>query len=272
LKVTTLLCTGLLAASTLTHAQNLPLKTLTGSEIGVQLSTYKYEEDDAGSFIMSLEGRKLGITGAFVQSLKDDWFWGMDGRYVTGNVDYKSASTGEKSANPDDYYEFRLTAGRDLVVGTQVLAPYAGLGYRYLKNDLRGNSSTGHIGYRRSSTYLYLPIGIHHRVQAGAGARFVTTLEYDYLIEGRQKSYMTDAVGGFFTYTSDLTNLQRSGHGLRLGLAYETRNWSLSVFHHMWDIARSDDGVFTSILFVHTAYEPHNITRETGLLLRYHFR
>jgi len=109
-------------------------------------------------------------------------------------------------------------------------------------------------------------------VQAAAGARFVTTLEYDYLIEGRQKSYTTDIVGGSLTYTSDLTNLQRSGHGLRLGLAYETRHWSLSIFHHMWNIARSDDGTYTSTSLVHTGYEPHNITRETGLLLRYHFR
>lgn len=254
------------------QAQTLPLKTLTGSELGLVISNYTYQEDYNGSFVMSLEGRKTGVSGAFTQALPENWYWGMDGRFVTGNVDYKSASTGDKSANSDSYLEARATLGRDFEFGSQLISPYAGLGYRYLNNDLRGFTTTGNIGYRRTSSYIYLPIGLTHRLRLGEAARLATTLEYDYLIQGVQRSYLTDAVGGALTYTSDLSNLQRNGHGLRLNLAYETLNWSAGVFYNYWNIATSDIGVYTSTSLVHTGLEPHNITREIGVQLKYHFR
>ena len=252
------------------QAQELPLGTLTGTELGVQLSSYRYEEDNNGAYFMSLEGRKLGVTGAFTQALAGGWHWGGDARYASGNTEYDSAGTGRKSANPDNYLEARVTLGRDLVAGAQVIAPYTGLGYRYLNNDLRGYSTTGAAGYRRTSTYIYLPLGVVHRLRAGAQARFVTTFEYDYLIEGTQRSYLTDVPGS--GYTRDLLNQQRSGHGLRLSLAYETLTWSVGVFLHQWDIARSDLGTYTSASLVYTGVEPHNITREAGIQLKYHFR
>lgn len=249
------------------HAQGLPLTTLTGSELGLQLSSYRYEEDNNGAYFMSLEGRKLGVTGAFTQALTNGWHWGVDGRYASGNTDYDSAGTGRKSANPDYYLEGRVTLGRDLAAGAQVLSPYTGLGYRYLSNDLRGYTTTGAVGYRRISSYIYLPLGVTYRMRAGAQGRLVTTFEYDYLIEGTQRSYMSD-VG----YQRDLLNQQRSGHGLRLALAYEEADWSIGVFVHQWDIARSDVGTYTDATLVYTGIEPHNITREAGIQLKYHFR
>lgn len=249
------------------HAQGMPLTTLTGSELGLQLSSYRYEEDNNGAYFMSLEGRKLGVTGAFTQARANGWYWGADGRYAGGNTDYDSAGTGHKSANPDYYMEGRVTLGRDLAVAAQVLSPYSGLGYRYLSNDLRGYTTTGAAGYRRISSYIYLPLGLAHRVRVGSQARFVTTFEYDYLIEGTQRSYMTD-----LGYNRDLLNQQRSGHGLRLGLAYEEAHWSIGVFVHQWDIARSDVGTYTDATLVYSGVEPHNITREAGIQLKYHFR
>jgi hypothetical protein len=50
--------------------------------------------------------------------------------------------------------------------------PYAGLGFRYLYNDLRGTSSTGAIGYRRESHYFYVPLGVTLRVPLAFLASF----------------------------------------------------------------------------------------------------
>lgn len=252
------------------HAQSMPLQTTTGAELGIQISSYRYEEDSNGSFFMALEGKKLGLTGSFTQTYGDNWYWGADARYASGNADYTSAGTGDKSANPDVYFDTRITVGRDFEVASQLLSPYAGLGYRYLNNDLRGYSTTGAAGYRRTSKYTYLPLGVTHRFRIGKEARWATTLEYDYLIEGVQRSYMTDRPTGGFD--SDLINQQRNGYGLRLNLAYETPGWSAGIFYHYWNIADSDRGVYTSPGFVYTGYEPHNITREVGVQLKYRFR
>jgi len=65
---------------------------------------------------------------------------------------------------------------------------------------------------------------------------------------------------------------EHKGHGLRLNLAYETSSWSASVFYRYWDIADSETGTCTSPSVVYTGYEPHNVTREVGLQLRYRFR
>lgn len=260
-------CT-LLAAQV--FAQGMPLATTTGSEIGIQISNYRYEEDLKSAFFMSLEGKKLGITAAFTQVYADNWYLTLDGRYASGNTDYTSASTGSSSANPDNITEVRMTAGQDQPLGAQLLSPYAGLGYRYLNNDLRGYTTTGHAGYRRTSTYLYLPLGMTHRLRLDGDARFSTTFEYNYLIEGVQRSYLTDVPGA--GYTSDLLNQQRNGHGLRLNLAYETSSWSAGVFYHYWNIADSDLGVATKSAVVATGYEPHNITKEFGVQLKYRFR
>jgi hypothetical protein len=256
--------------SAVASAQGMPLQTLSGVEIGLQLSSYKYEEDRNGNFFMALEGKKIGLTGSFTQAYGDGWYWGGDARYASGNTDYTSAGTGEKSANPDNYFDARVVLGKDLDLGNQLLAPYAGLGYRYLNNDLRGYSTTGAAGYRRTSSYIYLPLGITYRFSAGSEARWSTTFEYDYLIQGTQRSYTTDSPTG--GYTSDLNNQQSNGYGLRLNLAYETANWSAGLFYHYWNIADSDIGVYTSPGFVHTGYEPHNITREVGVQIKYRFQ
>lgn len=249
-------------------AQAMALHTTTGGELGIQLSDYRYEEDLNGSFFMSLKGSKLGLVGSYTQALDRGAYWSVDARYANGNNHYASASTGQASSNPDEYTEARITAGRDVDFGAQVLSLYTGLGTRYLRSDLRGYTSTGHVGYRRSSHYIYLPLGLTHRFRLNSEARWSTTLEYDHLLQGTQMSYLTDVTG----YTSDLKNRQRKGHGLRLNLAYETSSWSASVFYHYWNIANSDLGTFTSPGVIYTGYEPHNVTREVGLQLRYRFR
>lgn len=249
-------------------AQVMPLNTTTSSELGLQISAYRYEEISNGAFFMANEGNKVGIMGSFSQRLDEDWFWGADARYAFGNVSYTSASSGSKGSNPDDIAEIRITGGKDHFVDTQVLAPYFGLGYRRLFNDLRGYSTSGAAGYHRHSEYYYLPLGVTHRLRLSPQARFSTSLEYDLLLEGRQKSFLSDVNPS----SNDPVNMQRQGYGLRLLGAYETLNWSVGAFLHYWSIADSDislrtlNGVPPTLIM-----EPQNTSREIGMTFKLRF-
>jgi hypothetical protein len=257
-----LLCTTL-------SAQVMPLQTTNGSELGVEVSSYRYEETLNGAFFMATEGNKVGLNAAFSQALGDDWFWGGDIRQSHGNVSYSSASSGTKGGNPDIITEIRITGGRDRAWGTQVLSPYFGLGYRMLFNDLRGYSTTGAAGYRRISHYTYLPLGVTHRLRLDTQTRLSTTLEYDLFLEGRQQSFLSDINAA----SNDPTNTQREGYGVRLMVNYETLPWSVGLFVHHWNIADSDLALQT---LGGTPYalimEPRNTTREVGLTFKLRFQ
>jgi hypothetical protein len=247
-------------------AQNMPLKTASGGELGLQFTNYKYEEQVNGSFFMSNEGRKIGVTGSLTRTLTNNWYITGDLRYASGNVDYTGSGT--KSGNSDVLTELRFLAGNDFERGSYLWSPYIGLGVRSLNNDLRGTSSTGASGYRRESFYTYLPIGVTHRFQAGSDARISTSLEYDTLIAGTQNSRLSDVSSGY----NDQSNKQRKGYGLRLGMNYETMGWSAGVFYHYWNIDNSDKSTVTyNGVTVATGYEPQNTTNELGVQVKYRF-
>lgn len=249
-------------------AQVMPLTTTTSSELGLEVSSYRYEETSNGAYFMSNEGNKIGIMGNFSQTLAENWFWGAEARQAFGSVSYNSASSGSKGGNPDVITEIRITGGKDYVVGTQVLAPYFGLGYRSLFNDLRGFSTSGAVGYRRLSEYYYLPLGVTHRLRVNAQARISTSVEYDLLLDGRQKSFLSDVN----STSNDPVNAQRQGYGARLMVSYETYNWSVGGFLNYWSLADSEpslrtlNGVPSSVIM-----EPQNSTREIGLLFKLRF-
>jgi hypothetical protein len=254
----------LATVSALAHAQDMSLRTSDGSELGVQISNYRYEEKVNGNFFMSNEGAKFGFTGSLTSTLADDWYVTGDARYAFGNVNYTGSGT--KTANPDQLLELRITAGRDFEAAGYLLSPYAGLGVRALSNDLRGSTSTGAAGYRRDSRYTYLPLGVTHRFHAGAQSRVSTSLEYDVFIEGYQLSHTTD-----FGAATDLKNSQKKGYGMRLNVAYETAQWSAGIFFHYWDIEDSEPSTYLDPPFIKTAIEPHNTTNEVGVQLKYRF-
>jgi hypothetical protein len=259
---------GLVTFSALLQAQGIPLKTTTGGDVGLQASSYKYEETQNDSFFMSYEGKKIGLTGSFTQALENSWYWGIDARYATGSNSYTSATRGNSSNNSESYVDLRVTAGKDFEGTSNLLSPYAGLGYRSLSDDSINYSTTGNLGYRRKSTYIYIPIGVTHRVRLGAESRLSTTLEYDYLFQGTQRSYWTDIVG----YTSDMYNTQRYGYGARLSVAYETATWSAGIFYHYWNIQDSDIGAYTiDPNLYNTGIIPSNISQEFGVQVKYHF-
>jgi hypothetical protein len=254
-------------------AETTNLKTTTGNEVGLTVSYYVYREPEIS---LSLKGTKLGIDYNGSLALHNDWFLRGDLRFAIGEADYSSSPSGNKNGNTDWYYEVRGLVGKDFQVRNHGYSPYIGLGYRYLFNDLRGLTSNGSAGYRRESNYFYLPVGVTHRLQLRPHARLVSTVEYDYLLRGRQESQLSDIGGGqFFAGASDVTNKQTRGYGLRLGVMYEMSRWSAGPYLTYWRISQSDDAdtflVHNGVTIAVPVFEPRNNTVEAGVKASYKF-
>lgn len=237
------------------------LTSFSGWEVGAQVSGYKYEEPG----LMKETGSKLGIAGRYTAVFSGGMFLSVGARLASGRNTYEGSGT--MSGVPDFLWEGRILGGRDFVFSAFALAPYVGLGYRGLYNDMRGITSTGAAGYRRLSQYLYLPLGMTHRVAVANASRMASTLEYDLFLRGRQTSYLSDTGFGI----ADLNNTQRGGHGLKASMAYETQRWSFGVFADYWKITQSDPAyVFVGNRLL-VGWEPENHTLELGVFTKYHF-
>ena len=237
------------------------LLTRPGWEVGGQVAEYRYEEPD----FMNLKGNRGGAVGAYTFTNANRVYNRIDARASYGSLNYESQGTGTASDVSDWIIEARAVIGKDFLMGESVaLSPYIGLGYRYLYNDLRGYSSTGAIGYRRYSHYVYAPVGLTLRVRAGEGWVFAPTAEYDAFLGGRQHTRLSDTGFGL----SDVTNDQDRGRGYRVYLMLETRRFAFGPWLHYWKIKDSD---IQPIGFGLGGLEPANWTREYGFEVRYRF-
>lgn len=245
--------------------QALQPRTESTIDVGIQGSHYHYHES---SLAVKTQGAQFGVTAAATGTFAEQWFARLDGRYVGGPVHYKGS--GESEADPNSIAEARLTSGRDFLWRNVAITPYIGAGYRYLRNDARGITTTGASGYNRESHYFFVPVGVQQRLNFSNGSQLAFTAEFDHLVYGRQKSRLSDASPLY----PDLTNRQKGGYGLHGDLMYKWRNWAFGPFSNYWNINQSDascsDGDGTTYYFV-CGYEPHNHTLEYGFQLRYSF-
>lgn len=245
-------------------AQNNTLATRSANDVGVSLTGYKYTEPG----LMTLKAQKVGFEYAGTYAIGSEWpnrseGWFVRGelRYATGKADYSSGASGSIDNRTDWYYEVRGLLGKDFDMGNYVLAPYAGLGFRHLYNDLRGLTTTGARGYRRESDYTTLPIGVIHKMNLSNNTQLHTTLEYAHLLRGKQDSKLTDAN----VLTPDVGLRQRQGYGLRLGTMMRFDTWSAGPMLTLWRIKQSDTGGTPPVV------EPKNNSYEFGIKAAYHF-
>jgi hypothetical protein len=236
-----------------------PLLTRPGWEVGGQISNYYYEEP----WLMNLKGYRGGAVGAYTFTSPNRVYNRIDVRASYGSLEYQGSGTLDNV--PDWIAEARAVIGRDFLTGDgAAISPYIGLGYRYLYNDLRGYSSTGAVGYRRYSHYVYIPVGVTARFLTGTRWVIAPTVEYDAFLGGKQYSRLTDTGIGY----SDASNRQHDGRGHRVYLMLENGPWVFGPWAHYWSIKDSDT-VPIGLGFV--AQEPANWTREYGVELRYRF-
>lgn len=229
------------------------LSTTNGHALGLTVSRYIYREP----CLMSNRGFKAGIEYTGTYALKK-WFAKPDLRYASGKVKYDGSGTANDNINY--YYDFRLLVGKDFEINGQLLAPYIGYGYRYLFNDTKGFTSTGHCGYPRESNYWYVPIGLTHRTSLPDQTKLETTIEYNYFIKGKQVSKFSDV-----SNAQDLRNKQSKGYGFRLSMIYNQDDWSVGPYYHYWNIKKSKiSNVYVNGQLFNIGWEPKNHTNELG--------
>ncbi len=230
-------------------AQNPSLATASESAVG--LSTFNYKYDEPG--YMTIKSNRVGLnySATYAPSSKwpfaaNAWFYKAELAYSNGNADYTSPISGNLKGTPNMFYEARLLTGKDIDLGSYVLSPYIGLGYRHLFSDL---------GYERTSNYTTMPIGFIHKVKLVNNSQLHTTFEYTHLLSGVQKVQLIQNV------SMD----QKSGYGLRFSMLMRFDTWSLGPTLTYWKLDQSEVGGLTPL------YEPKNKTLEIGLKGALHF-
>lgn len=234
-------------------------------ELAYQVEHVEYEE----SGLMEEIGWLQGVAGKYETRLAERAMLQLQAEAVTGGMDYDGhySDGSPATTDTDDFiFEARALAGWDFQLHPQVgLTPYAGLGWRYWNDMIRG---TG--GYEREIVYWYLPLGVQATALSGDGLwRLGARAEYDHLLWGQATSHLGDAVAGWDTVEND----QHSGWGLRASISAERSlgaDWSLVVepFFSYWDIAKSDEADLTSGgRIIGRAWEPANTTTTWGLRL-----
>ena len=265
------LSTAILIAVFNVHAQDssVSIATQSGNTLGLTISGYQYKEP---SLDVTINAPMIGIDYTGTYAFGNDWFVKADARYAYGPAKYTGSGT--QSNIPYSYYDLRGLFGYDFSfaeLGGFVLAPYTGLGYRYLFDNQGGQTSSGANSYNRSSNYLYLPIGVTHRMTINDVHKLETAIEYDYLIQGTQVSHLSQAS----SYLPDVTNQQSRGYGLRLSSMYQFAEWSVGPYVTYWNIQNSNSVTQTITVnktnYRLTAYEPANNAVEAGIKVAYSF-
>lgn len=239
-----------------------------GVEVGTEVFHITYKEPD---FIKE-SGFMYGINGSYAYHNKI--MIKLDGRLGYGKIDYSSPGSGDLD-NIDDYLaETRGAAGYDfLVYKILSISPYMGIGYRYLKDDSSGmTTTTGARGYERESNYIYSPIGLEISVPFANNWFAGTMFEYDYFWWGKQKSHLSDAISGL----GDVENKQTRGYGVRGAVKIEKKTEKIDFIIELsiryWNIEESKKANITFAgVAVGYGLEPKNNSLEYGLKLAARF-
>lgn len=218
---------------------------------GMKAASYSYAEPQ----LMELSGFKAGL-GVETSYYPDGVLFSkqrlsFDAEYMQGKLDYDGSLIGSnqpyKTKDSSAYYLNKFRYEKRLAnMGRYNTWIGAGLGYRFLRT--RGDDV---YGYTRDQTYLYAPITFSIERNINNKFGIVYAFEYDFLIQGRNKSYVGSGLE--FEQTSG------SGVGAKLQLEMEVAStWIYSnINYHRWMIADST---------INKGYiEPKNNTDQLGL-------
>jgi hypothetical protein len=182
-----------------------------------------------------------------------------EGRYAFGKVDYDGqlmdGTPITMNDNDDFTLEGRLLLGPEWLIDDTLGTIFAGIGYRYLNDDLAGGDPPG---YERESNYYYVPIGFEIDAGLQAGWSWAGRIEYDYFLWGVQRSHIFPTI---------IENDQDSGYGYRASVRLQKRsdniNFVIEPFFRYWEI---DDSDFNYNMWG-GGIEPENNTTEYGIQL-----
>ena len=195
------------------------LKTKTGGELAIGVSSYGYRELSStapAAELMALRGMKIGLeyTQTIALGRGLGWFGAVNVRGTYGDTRYSTpqgfninlsndptsasgysgiltpAAGFSKPGIADWYVEGRAMIGKDLVGRAVVASPYAGIGFRHLSNGKSNFSAFDSAGFRKQD-YLYLPVGVTLKTGRFL-SRWLSSTEFnvegDLLLRGWQKT------------------------------------------------------------------------------------
>lgn len=250
-------------------------------EVSAEMSNYTYREPHM-QYPIKISGHMTGVSAALThRSLLESYFGEnaafvrVEGIYMQGKNDYDGYLQGGgvdgtpiTISNIDDWYiDGRLLFGQRYEFAEQslILEPFAGVAYRFLQDNGQKKSDSA---YLRESNYVYAPFGARFTWNVSNTFRMILNGEFDWLLEGKQKSGMSRFDPAF----SDLRNTQKEGFGLRAGLRMEQEIGKVAVFaepfYRYWKIQNSNvDYYYIDELFGwgYGGVEPYNTTHEWGI-------
>lgn len=242
-----------------------------GVDLGLELGQFEYEEPG----VMTEKGLQYGLYASYTHHFFENARVQLYASVVGGDLDYDGGLSGEDpdtgkrytlpatGESPNAIFNGRLTGGYRFPVGPVRLTPFAGYGYRFLRNDLNqplevegyGTFDDPRSGYWRDQTYHYLPLGLLVGAALPGGWEIEGTLEYDVFLGGSNHSYND--------YGIDQTFTQSGGSGYRFAVKFlspaffERVRVSVEPFYEHWAVDDSD--------IVEGFLEPNNSNSTFGL-------
>lgn len=249
-------------------------------EMGTQYFYAKYEEPE----VMEQRGNLFGFQGAYTYRPDEGqplYFpvvnhYRAEGMFAWGDFKYEAeaASQAGLQVDKEDYmYDVRGLVGMEYGEDNLTLMPFGGFGYRYLNDDDDGSlvvvGGTGYYGYERKANYYYVPMGMEVTIPMDQRWKMRLNGEYDFLVYGKQNSYLSDGNVYVSSPNDDFENEQHNGYGIRGSVAFlRDTVWtafSIEPFVRYWSIEESEatsgliDGALVELI------EPKNHTVEGGI-------
>lgn len=271
MKTSLFLLAGACALASYSPAQ-AQTQTRPGFEVGAQLFDYNYRERLDGSTIVRDDGKFIGLTASYVETIGSGWFLRAATDTGSGSVDYSS-----DDGRIDDVSQYlaqvEFHLGRDFLVGdVTAITPFTGIGGRAL-NDNSGGEETesGARGYDREIGYAYIPVGLAATFPFGSRWSLALSGQYNHIVRGTAESKLSrldpeapdvslDLDGGYGIETSAMFSAPIGRKALRFG-----------PFVRHWNLQRSKSQVFREDGFEIGFFEPANRTTELGLRLAFAF-
>lgn len=229
-------------------------------QLGTEISHISYKEPN----VMDEKGAMYGVLTSFTYRNNLEMLR-AEGRFSYGQVDYTSTSSGTMDGIDDYMLEFRGLGGYDFkIFETSTLTTYAGIGYRYLNDNMSKRTTTKNAaGYEREIGYTYSPIGIETDTPLENGWSAGSTLEFDYFWTGTVDSNMGNITGYF-----DISNDLDKGYGWRASIRLRNKgkdiDFLIESFIRAWRIEESNS---TKDAGGTTWVEPKNNSTEYGIKL-----
>lgn len=246
-------------------------------DLTTAIEAYKYEEKS----VMTISGpmyRVDATLGLLLNPFRvqfEGYYSGDMGRniydgaiFIVDNTTQKTSKIPYSTKSKDWYAGGNLKFGLSLFPKqAQVYSfIYAGIGYRFLKNNVIDKPGIK-ASYPRNQSYLYLPIGVDAEIPITDYFSFVAMMEYRFFLQGMNKSEFSK-----LGYGKDLLFTQKEGLGGRVAVAARFRyhdglKAQVGFYYDYWVVEDSDKQPLNRngappLVFI----EPKNNTKAIGLM------